>query len=94
MAVLGWSEAAWSNHTLPQWYCIKWEGLTGTEQVAANKICYFNLNWPGGTDATEEKVESFIKEVQEIQSLPKNACIWSVGTMHTRHSLTLSEFVA
>jgi hypothetical protein len=76
MTVLGWSEAAWSNQTLPQSYGTKWEGLTGAEQMAANKICYFNVNWPGGTDATDQEVESYIEEVQKIQSLPKNASVY------------------
>lgn len=69
MDVLGWDETSWENKTLPDSYGKKWEYLSEKEQTSANEICYFNVNWPGGTVATSEEVESFIEEVELSQTL-------------------------
>jgi hypothetical protein len=72
MRVLGWGEEAWTNKTLPISYKNKWEEMSEEEQTAAYKLCYFNVNWPGGTDATSEDVKSFIEEVEAIQDMSTN----------------------
>jgi hypothetical protein len=72
MSVLGWDDESWGNKTMPDSYSNKWEELSAKEQNAAYEICYFIVNWPGGTDATTEEVERFINEVEASQSLTKS----------------------
>jgi hypothetical protein len=68
MSVLGRDDESWGNMTMPDSYSKKWEDLSTKEQNAAYEICYFNVNWPGGTDATSEDVERFIEKVEASQS--------------------------
>eukprot|EP00804_Cyclotella_cryptica_P007727 CCRYP_001346-RB/>CCRYP_001346-RB protein AED:0.02 eAED:0.02 QI:79/1/1/1/1/1/3/359/697 len=70
MNILGWDEKTWAEQAQPDSYSNKWEVLSEDEQKAAYKICYFNINWPGGTDASIEDVATFIENVQAIQSSP------------------------
>jgi hypothetical protein len=53
---------------MPDSFGKKWEDLSTKEQNAAYEICYFNVNWPGDTDATSEDVERFIEKVEASQS--------------------------
>jgi hypothetical protein len=78
MSVLGWDDKSWGNMAMPDSYGKKWEDLSTKEQNATCKICYFNMNWPGGTDATSEIVERFVEKVERPHNLRPRAnwLIW------------------
>mmetsp|Transcript_7524 Transcript_7524/g.15021 ORF Transcript_7524/g.15021 Transcript_7524/m.15021 type:complete len:650 (-) Transcript_7524:298-2247(-) len=54
--VLGWDENGWAANFRPPSYENKWGRLSEMEQTFANRICYFEDNWPG--QAEEVKAEN------------------------------------
>lgn len=58
--VLGWDENGWAANFRPPSYENEWSRLSETEQTFANRICFFQDNWPGQAEVAkaENKTEA------------------------------------